>query len=71
MVVLLVVAALLYGYCLGGGLELVPLPGLVDVDRPLPEDLPLFVDHLIAAIERALDAPPLPAVAPRVLEPFT
>jgi len=56
---------------LGGGLELVPLPGLIDVDEPRPEDLPVFVDHLIAAIERALDAPPLPAVASKVLEPFT
>jgi hypothetical protein len=49
----------------------VPLPGLFDVDQPLPEDLPLVVERLIAAIERALDAPPLPALAPQVLEPFT
>jgi glycosyltransferase involved in cell wall biosynthesis len=43
----------------GDALEMVDPPGLEGVDRPRPEDLPMFVDNLEAAIERALDAPPI------------
>lgn len=39
---------------LGAALELVPLPRLTGVDRPVPEDLPAFVDDLTAAIATAL-----------------
>jgi len=56
---------------LGEGLETVALPGLESVDEPRPDDLPAFVERLTAAVERALDAPPL-RVAPRAaFEPFT
>jgi glycosyltransferase involved in cell wall biosynthesis len=44
---------------LGNALEMVEPPHLESVDRPRPEDLPAFVDRLEAAIERALDAPPI------------
>ena len=58
---------------LGPALELVPLPRLEGVDRPRPEDLPTFVDHLAAAIETALGKPSLgnPALTlSGALEPF-
>jgi len=44
---------------LGDALEMVEPPRLESVDRPRPEDLPTFVDCLEAAIERAVDAPPM------------
>jgi glycosyltransferase involved in cell wall biosynthesis len=44
---------------LGDALTLVELPRLENVDRPRPDDLPAFVDHLEAAIESALGAPPI------------
>jgi len=44
---------------LGGALSLVELPRLETVDRPDPDDLPAYVDRLEAAIESALDAPPI------------
>jgi glycosyltransferase involved in cell wall biosynthesis len=42
---------------LGDALTLVELPRLDNVDRPRPDDLPAFVDHIETAIENALDAP--------------
>jgi glycosyltransferase involved in cell wall biosynthesis len=42
---------------LGEALETVPLPRLTGVDTPEPDDLPAFVEHLEAAISRALDRP--------------
>jgi len=44
---------------------LVPLPSLSDVDQHLPEDLPLLVQRLSAAIERGLDHRP-DQIIPRV-----
>ena len=44
---------------LGDALTMVELPRLETVDRPHPDDLPAFVGHLEAAIENALDAPPI------------
>ena len=38
---------------------MVELPRLEAVDRPHPDDLPAFVDRLEAALEKALDAPPI------------
>jgi glycosyltransferase involved in cell wall biosynthesis len=59
---------------LGEALDLVPLPRLETVDRPAAADLPAFVDRLEAALDAALQKPPLgdPAVAmPGALETFT
>jgi len=42
---------------LGTALVRVPLPRLEGVDRPRPEDLPVFVDDLRRAIDTALDQP--------------
>lgn len=52
---------------LGDALEVVPLPGLVNTDQPVPEDLPAFVDRLSQAIANSLERPPLqdPAAATR------
>ena len=44
---------------LGDALTMVELPRLETVDRPHPDDLPAFVGQLEAAIENALDAPPI------------
>ncbi len=44
---------------LGSALTTVELPRMVEVDRPSPEGLPAFRERLLAAIESALDAPPL------------
>jgi glycosyltransferase involved in cell wall biosynthesis len=44
---------------LGSAFETVEPPRLESVDRPRSDDLPAFVDRLEAAIERALDAPPI------------
>jgi glycosyltransferase involved in cell wall biosynthesis len=44
---------------LGDALEMVEPPQLESVDQPRSEDLPVFVGRLEAAIERALEAPPL------------
>ena len=41
---------------LGDILDLVPLPRLAGVDKPVPEDLPGFVDNLAAALRGALEA---------------
>lgn len=41
----------------GDALETVALPRLIGADRPVPEDLPAFVDRLEAALRAALDAP--------------
>ena len=57
---------------LGEALELVPLPRLVQTDRPDPGDLPGFVDQLAAAMERALSRPPLACSSiGQVVAPFT
>ena len=40
---------------LGDMLNLVPLPRLTGVDQPVPEDLPGFVDDLVAALGGALE----------------
>jgi len=55
---------------LGEALDLVPLPRLEGVDRPLEADLPAFVDALTETLDRALAAPP-PNVRPEVLTTFT
>ncbi|MBC8424409.1 glycosyltransferase family 4 protein [bacterium] len=55
-------------------LDLVPLPRLEGIDRPLEADLPGFVDALAASLDAALARPPLgdPAVTlPGALLPFT
>lgn len=44
---------------LGSALITVELPRMASVDRPSPEGLPAFLERLQAAIESALDAPPL------------
>lgn len=44
---------------LGSALNTVELPRMASVDRPSPEGLPAFLEHLQRAIESALDAPPL------------
>ena len=41
---------------LGAALLTVPLPRLTDVDRPVADDLPAFVERLEAAIEASLSA---------------
>lgn len=59
---------------LGPYLDLVPAPRLAAVDRPLPADLPVFVDALTDALDRALDAPPPDVASPAfaaALAPFT
>lgn len=55
---------------LGEALELCRPPRLEGADRPLPDDLPGFVDELTDAIERSLARPPLEPPA-GVLERFT
>lgn len=40
----------------GDGMNLVPLPRLTGVDKPVSEDLPRFVNQLEAALRDALDA---------------
>jgi len=59
---------------LGNALTTIPPPRMVAVDQPHPDDLPAFVDRLHAALEAALEAPPLgdpePAV-PGALAHFT
>ncbi len=40
---------------LGPHLQVVPLPGLQTLDRPVAADLPLFVTHLAAATTRAVE----------------
>ena len=45
---------------LGGNIDLVSLPRLETVDRPVAEDLPRFTGDLAAALERALDQTPDP-----------
>jgi glycosyltransferase involved in cell wall biosynthesis len=51
----------------GDALELVPLPRMVAVDTPARDELPAFVGHLAAALDRALQQPclaqPPPAIA--------
>ncbi|HPF34094.1 MAG TPA: glycosyltransferase family 4 protein [Candidatus Krumholzibacteria bacterium] len=59
---------------LGRAMELVDLPRLEAVDVPHAPDLPRFTDDLAAALERALDAPPLDAGSAwfaSALAPFT
>jgi len=57
---------------LTGLLERVPVPRRTDVDRPVAEELPAFVDALEAALERALAAGAVddPTLLDR-LRPFT
>lgn len=55
---------------LGEALDRVPLPRLESVDRPVPDDLPAFVEALTETLGRALDKPPL-EVRAEVLQPFT
>ncbi len=43
----------------GASMTTVKPPRLESVDRAVPDDLPAFVDDLEAALEAALDAPPL------------
>lgn len=47
-----------FGVAGDGVLNLVPLPRLVGIDTPDPDDLPGFVDTLATAIESALDRRP-------------
>ena len=61
---------------LGPALETVAMPRLEGVDVPVPADLPAFVDRLEAALDRALDRPPVlaelgPDGLGGVLAPFT
>jgi len=59
---------------LGGAMDLVPLPRIVDADRPHPDDLPLFVMDLERAIERSIARPPLGdprTTMPGALDGFT
>lgn len=44
-----------FGPAAAGVLDRVPLPRLVGIDTPAPEDLPQFVDGLASAIESNLD----------------
>jgi len=44
---------------LGDALDTVELPAMETIDRPRSDDLPGFVRRLEAALERALDAPPV------------
>ncbi len=58
----------------GPALETVPLPRLQAVDQPHPDDRSLFVEHLQAALLRALEQRPLRDSAfdlETALEPFT
>ncbi len=50
---------------LGGWMDLVPLPRLTGVDKPVSEDLPRFVDDLEVALRGALKAE-TPADAPNL-----
>lgn len=54
---------------LGGSLTLVDPPRLRDVDQPVPEDLPAFVERLLPILEKAI-ARPLPKDAAKRVEPF-
>ncbi len=56
---------------LGEYLDLVDLPRLIGPDRPLPEDLPAYVDRLRTAIRGALARPALTTAPDAALEPFT
>jgi glycosyltransferase involved in cell wall biosynthesis len=59
---------------LGDALEVVPLPRMITVDTPDPDDLPGFVADLRAGLELSLDKPPLgdPATTmPEALRPMT
>lgn len=51
---------------LGEAIETVEPPGLRNVDQPVEQDLPAFVERLAAAIERTLQRPPLPDPQARV-----
>lgn len=59
---------------LGAAMELVPLPRLEGVDRPLAEDLPAFVNDLTDSLRNALAQPlmgdPVRST-PDLLKPFT
>lgn len=46
---------------LGSNIELVPLPRLTRVDKPLAEDLPLFTENLVSALNTASAAAESPA----------
>ncbi len=59
----------LAGPC-GDALELVPTPRLIGADVPEPDGLPAFTATLVAALDRALDAPP-PVDPAAALAPFT
>ncbi len=59
---------------LGAPLTMVEMPRLETVDRPRPQDLPIFVDRLETALATALEAPPVgdPALTmPEALAAFT
>jgi len=59
---------------LGAFIHLIPLPRLLKVDQPHPEDLPVFVDNLVTALITALDQPPPTARINQLrasLAPFT
>lgn len=56
---------------LGDALELVDPPRMLRVDEPDPSDLPVFVDALAAALDRALHRGPVGAATPSGLERFT
>jgi alpha-maltose-1-phosphate synthase len=43
----------------GDLLETVPVPRLLDIDTPAPDDLPAFVDNLVEAVARALSKLPI------------
>ncbi|MDP8255270.1 MAG: glycosyltransferase family 4 protein [Candidatus Alcyoniella australis] len=59
---------------LGPALRLVQPPRLTDVDTPLPQDLPRFVDDLSTALNQTLEYAPLDQTdydLAQALEPFT
>jgi len=59
---------------LGTALDLVSMPGLIDADIPLEQDIPAFVEELTDTLDMALNAPPVDTAAAALrksLAPFT
>ena len=54
----------------GDAMERIALPRLIGSDQPHEHDLPAFVEHLTAALESALEKPPMRPCA-KALAPFT
>ncbi len=53
---------------LGNTLEMIPLPRLSNVDKPLTQDLPIFTEKLVFALKKSLLSPQMP---PANLDCFT